>query len=207
VRTSSRAERTSRPLAPALTASQFFSGPAPALRGDGLVLRPWRASDAPALIRALADPGIRHWHMLSLAESQLPAWIRERQRRWLDRAGVDWAIAAAQDDDLLLGRIAIHRLVLGQGLGEVAYWVVPESRGRRIAPRARAALCEWAFDRGVHRLELAHSVDNPASCRVAQRAGFALEGVKRSELRHADGWHDMHLHARLAGDPPPPASS
>jgi hypothetical protein len=28
------------------------------------------------------------------------------------------------------------------------------------------------------------------------------EGTKRAELLHTDGWHDMHLHARLATDKP-----
>ena len=35
---------------------------------------------------------------------------------------------------------------------------------------------------------------------MAAKAGFALEGTKRSALLHADGWHDMHLHARIRGD-------
>lgn len=52
----------------------------------------------------------------------------------------------------------------------------------------------------LHRLELAHSVRNPASCRVADKAGYRLEGTKRQEGRHADGWHDMHPHARLRSD-------
>ncbi|MEU1023512.1 GNAT family protein, partial [Streptomyces sp. NPDC005904] len=53
---------------------------------------------------------------------------------------------------------------------------------------------------GLHRLELTHATANEASCRVALKAGFPAEGTKRSALLHADGWHDMHLHARIAGD-------
>lgn len=53
---------------------------------------------------------------------------------------------------------------------------------------------------GLQRLRLTHSVENPASCRVAERAGFALEGTMRSALLHEDGWHDEHLHARVRGD-------
>ena len=76
--------------------------------------------------------------------------------------------------------------------------MLPTARGRRIAPRALAALTTWSFGTlGLHRVELSHSTANVASCRVALSAGFAAEGTKRSEARHADGWHDMHLHARL----------
>lgn len=186
-----------------LTAETFFAGAQPVLRGEGLVLRPWRASDAGALVRAFADPALRQWHTRSMDEPEAPAWIESRHQRWQERTGVDWAVTA-EDSDALLGRIGIHRFTLYAGLGEVAYWTVAAARGQRVAPRALGLLCGWAFgDRGMHRLELNHSVANPASCRVAERAGFTLEGVKRSELRHADGWHDMHLHARLASDPRP----
>jgi RimJ/RimL family protein N-acetyltransferase len=51
-------------------------------------------------------------------------------------------------------------------------------------------------------LELTHSTVNPVSCRVAVSAGYRLEGTKRRAGLHADGWHDMHLHARLVDDPP-----
>jgi [ribosomal protein S5]-alanine N-acetyltransferase len=44
-------------------------------------------------------------------------------------------------------------------------------------------------------------VANQASCRVGAKAGYELEGIMRGALLHADGWHDMHLHARVAGLP------
>lgn len=40
-----------------------------------------------------------------------------------------------------------------------------------------------------------------SSCHVADRAGYVFEGVKRSQVLHPDGWHDMHQHARIATDP------
>ncbi|WP_306490547.1 GNAT family N-acetyltransferase [Rhodococcus erythropolis] len=64
-------------------------------------------------------------------------------------------------------------------------------------------MSEWAFrEVGFHRLELEHSIHNPRSCRVATKAGFSEEGVRRGSARHADGWHDMHVHARLRSDQP-----
>ncbi len=48
------------------------------------------------------------------------------------------------------------------------------------------------------RLELQHSRQNRASCRVAERSGFALEGTRVRSRLHVDGWHDMHLHGRVA---------
>jgi len=63
----------------------------------------------------------------------------------------------------------------------------------------------WCFETlRLHRVELCHATANVASCRVARYAGFAVEATKRGEGRHADGWHDMHVHARLDTDVPAP---
>lgn len=70
-----------------------------------------------------------------------------------------------------------------------------------MAARALTALTTWVFESaGFHRIEVRHSAANPASCRVAERAGFPLEGVMRGQALHTDGWHDMHLHARVKDD-------
>jgi RimJ/RimL family protein N-acetyltransferase len=87
---------------------------------------------------------------------------------------------------------------LADGLATIGYWVVSAARGRGIAPRALVTVTDWAIQKlGLHRLELEHSTRNPASCRVAEKAGYSLESTKRSQGLHADGWHDMHLHVRL----------
>ncbi|NEC69035.1 GNAT family N-acetyltransferase [Streptomyces sp. SID9727] len=73
------------------------------------------------------------------------------------------------------------------------YWVLPAARGRGVASGALAALSSWALGVGFWRLELDHSTGNDASCAVAAKCGYALEGVKRSAAVHDDGRHDMHL--------------
>lgn len=86
----------------------------------------------------------------------------------------------------------------------MTYWVLSAARGRGVAPRALDAVVDWALGKaGFHRLELHHSTLNEASCRVATKSGFAVEGTKRAEALHLDGWHDMHAHAILATDPRP----
>ncbi len=81
----------------------------------------------------------------------------------------------------------------------MSYWVSPQARGVGAASLATAALSDWLLkDLGLHRLELGHSVLNPASCRVALKAGYAPEGTMRSALLHSDGWHDMHWHSRIS---------
>jgi ribosomal-protein-alanine N-acetyltransferase len=48
-------------------------------------------------------------------------------------------------------------------------------------------LCRWAFEEaGFHRMGLEHSIGNPASSRVAVKAGFREEGIRRGAGLHAD---------------------
>jgi RimJ/RimL family protein N-acetyltransferase len=89
------------------------------------------------------------------------------------------------------------------GTGWVSYWTVEAARGRGVAAGAVRTLADWCFgELGLYRLELGHRVDNPASCRVAIRAGFEVEGLQRAKLSYADGRHDVELHARLITDRP-----
>lgn len=174
----------------------------PALDLPSFVLRPWQASDAPAVSAAYSEPGIRRWHARSMSEEEAREWIGSWPARWDQESGAGWAIAGASG---LLGQISLRRLSLADGVAEVSYWVVPAARRARVATRALRALTGWALDDlGLHRVELTHSTANLASCRVAGNAGYEFEGVMRGQALHADGWHDMHLHSRLAGDPDPP---
>ena len=168
--------------------------------GPDAWLRPWIGDDATALAAAFDDPAIRQWHV-SLANSVDEArdLIERWQSGWPHESEGNWALV--DPDDGLLGRVALKGLDLHSGEAGVAYWMCAAARGRGLCPRAVIALSQWAFqDAGFHRLHLAHSTLNLASCRVADKAGFREEGTRRSAALHVDGWHDMHVHARLSAD-------
>ncbi|MEU4145360.1 GNAT family N-acetyltransferase [Streptomyces parvulus] len=187
---------------PVLAAGTFSGTPQPTLStGDGLLLRPWRDEDAPAVHAAFQDPVMHQWHIRAAeSEDEVRGWIAEWRRGWARERNAQWAVVE-ETGGLLAGRVALREVVLGDGVAEVAYWTTAAARGKGAAARATRALAHWALDRiGFQRLELSHAVANGASCRVAEKAGFVLEGTKRSALLHPDGWHDMHLHARVRGD-------
>ena len=179
-----------------LRAGALGSRPPPVLSAGELVLRPWEPGDAPALVAAYADPGVQHWNGQSMTEREAEAYAAEWAEHWRAERRAGWAVVRG---DELAGRITLRGLDHEQGCAEVTYWVVAAARGTGVAPAAVASVCTWAFgEAGFHRLELQHSTRNPASCRVAEKSGFALEGTRRSSLLHDDGWHDMHLHGRVS---------
>ena len=171
----------------------------PVLYADELTLRPWRAGDVPDLVAAYADPAIQRWHTRSMTADEAAAWVTSANRGWIRETGANWAVT---DGGAVVARMSLRTIDLAEGLAGFGYWVMPAARGRSVAPRALQAVGRWAFDDlGLHRLELEHSTANPSSCRVAAKAGYRLESTKRSQARHADGWHDMHVHVLLDEDP------
>ncbi|MCN9240889.1 GNAT family N-acetyltransferase [Streptomyces sp. RY43-2] len=183
-----------------VTPGSLARQPQPVIPAEGgLVLRPWKDEDAPAVHEVFQDPLMRRWHhYASESVAEALGMIEGWRAAWEGEANAYWAVAGEATDQLL-GRAALRHVALPEGTAEVAYWTASAARGRGIAPRAVTALTRWAFESiGFHRLELTHAVHNEASCRVAEKTGFALEGTKRSALLHPDGWHDMHLHARIA---------
>jgi len=186
---------------PKLTQAVLASGslnqnPQPVLGTAELTLRPWEPSDAADVVAAYADPDIQRWHGQTMTADEAANWVRAWPRRWSEESAAGWAVTGSGQ---LLGRISLNGLSLSSGLAHVAYWVLPVGRGRGVASRALREVTRWAFhDLGLHRLELEHSTRNEASCRVAARGGYELEGTLRQQGLHLDGWHDMHLHATLA---------
>ena len=184
---------------PVLRTGALSAHAQPELLTEGLVLRPWRREDAPALVRAYADPDIHRWHCRSLTPAEAESWIAFEGERWDQERGGSWAITR---DDSILGRAGVGSVSLAEARAAVTYWVLPEARGQGTATSALGAVADWAFGfAGFHRLELDHATANVASCRVAMTAGFVVEGTKRAQGLHLDGWHDMHAHALLADDP------
>jgi len=165
--------------------------------GDGVLLRPWSLDDAEAVMDAYRDEAIQRWHVMradSLAETR--DWISGWQAGWGAETDAIWAVVDAESDTLL-GRAGLKHLKFSDGTADVAYWTVPAARGKGVCPRAVNAMASWAFEAGFHRLDLEHAVANTASCRVAEKTGFAIEGVRRSAWLLADGRCDVHAHARL----------
>lgn len=185
-------------VSPVVLAGHINRNAQPVLRADELTLRPWLPCDAPAVLQAFSDPAIQRWHRQAMtSESEALAWIGQWSDRWQAERDACWAVTRAAE---VLGRVSLRAISLAAGIAQLTYWMLPAARGLGVAPRAAEQVARWAFETGIHRLELHHSVANTASCRVADKLGFPLEGTLRSALLHKDGWHDVHLHAQVSDD-------
>ncbi|MBG0827401.1 GNAT family N-acetyltransferase [Planomonospora sp. ID67723] len=158
-------------------------------------LRGWRPDDVPAVLAAFRSPDMARQ---AARPVDTPAAALEWMAFWGFRDDARAFAVVAGDE--VVGNVAVSNID-AHDTGWVSYWTMPHARGRGVAAAAAIKLAEWAFtERGLFRLELGHRLNNPASCAVATRAGFAVEGVERAKLRYGDERHDVERHARLATD-------
>ena len=157
----------------------------------------------PQLVEACKDPEIPRWTAAPspYTPADAEAWVRGdplAREPWGDR--VSFCVADADGPDLLLGSMSILRIERGYS-GEIGYWTAPWGRGRGITTRAVLVLAKWAIEEfSLRRIELIIAVENAASNRVAERAGFTREGTLR-EFRDSKGvWRDHFMWSLLRSE-------
>ena len=107
---------------------------------------------------------------------------------------------AILDGDAIAGTINVFH-VLREALqsGTIGYWVDHARNGRGLATTAVEDVVAYMFgELELHRAEAATLVDNAASQRVLEKAGFARIGLAPRYLRINDVWRDFFLFQRLA---------
>jgi RimJ/RimL family protein N-acetyltransferase len=181
--------------------------PEQVVEGDRVRLRPYRPADADDLIAGCNDPLTRRFTPLlpsPYTAGDAERWIGQGAPGAFRAGGAAYAIADPATDRLI-GGIGLTHEPGGHRRAYIGYWVAPWARERGMATAATAALSAWAFEHGLHRLDLLTALENLASQRVAIAAGYRREGVLRGVMRGRDGrWEDRVGWARLAGDPPGP---
>jgi ribosomal-protein-alanine N-acetyltransferase len=156
--------------------------PNPPLSDGVVVLRPFRAEDAPAIVAACQDPEIGRLVPIipaAYGEADARAFILMTLQAWHEGTGYEFAIADAATDRYV-GSIGLH-LGPNPRRHSIGYLIAPEFRGRGHATRALRLLTRWGFEQfAIERLALWTLIGNAASQRVAEKAGFRFEGLARN---------------------------
>lgn len=167
------------------------------LPADAAEIRPWAADDLESLVRHA-----NAWDVARHLRDRFPhPYTSDDGQAWLRHcAALDPCTAfAIAVDGAAVGGIGVtpgedvfrHAAELGYWLGQ-AYW------GRGIMSRVVAEFSAWAF--GAFELERIFALTfegNPASARVLEKAGFALEGRLRRAALKEGRFLDCLVYARL----------
>ncbi len=189
-----------------LTGKVLLNPPDPPLADDVIRLEPIGEADHSELLALVHDDAVVAFtHVPKGADSEfVSGWIGRYARGWQDGSCAGF-VARSANDGVFLAFAAIVHLDLAARQGEIGYAVAPAARARGVAGRSVALLTRWGFDElGLIRLVLDIDVANPASERVARRAGYRLEGVRRSAYFKEGRRADVGIWSRLRDDPPVP---
>ncbi|MDG4817615.1 GNAT family N-acetyltransferase [Micromonospora sp. WMMD956] len=195
-----------------------FGRPQPTLfatvAGQELRLRPIEECDLDAITETCRDPHTVEWTTVPTPYERADA---ARFRR--DVADAAWArgtggyFTVADGEDRYVASVDLRIAAADPVQGMVGFMTAPHARGRGYMPAATTALAAWGFTTlGLARVEWRALVGNTASRRVAEKAGFTMEGTARGFLptragSRADAWVASLLPGDLAATTPRPTGS
>lgn len=167
--------------------------------GDALVLREaWTVEPLHALILKNLTR-LRQWEPWAQGEQTrdgLAAFTKAQLHEWVDGTALPAAIVSGDES---VGSIGA-RISPYTGTADVGYWIDASAEGHGLVTRAARSLMEHLeLQHAIRRFEIRAAVDNVRSRAVAERLGFAQEGILRSALVIAGAEQDAVLYARLPG--------
>jgi RimJ/RimL family protein N-acetyltransferase len=162
------------------------------LRGERIVVRPYRESDAQALFEAVAESRdhLRPWLPFADAHQTVEEsrdWIIHQTAQWLLREALGMSIWDATSNRYL-GGIGFHVHSWDTGYFEIGYWIRASAGGHGYITEAVRLLANYAFGTlKANRLEIRCDELNVRSAAIPQRLGFVREGCLRNNATAPDG--------------------
>jgi len=181
----------------------MMSGHLATLHTTRLVLRPFRADDAPAVQRLLSARAVAEQTLTiphPYPDGAAAAFIAQHAE-WIDSGKrLIWAITLEEE---IAGAMGLH-VVAAHRRAEVGYWIARERWGQGIATEALRSVLAHGFDVvGLHRIDAQHYKENPASGAVMRKVGMTHEGRLRGVVLRDGVPRDNELYAMLRTDPRP----
>jgi RimJ/RimL family protein N-acetyltransferase len=162
------------------------------LKGEKVILRPIKMSDAPRFVKWLNDPEVHKFlqtrRHLSLSFER--KWLRNSLK---SKSNVNLAICT--NDGTHIGSTSLelnkdhNRAVFGIVIGDKKYW------NRGLGSEAGRMIIDYGFNKlNLHRIELGVLEYNPRAMKVYKRLGFKKEGVKREHILFRGKYYDdIHM--------------
>ena len=128
----------------------------------------------------------------------LPGWLADGEHQVRYGGGGVHLMMLDRARAKIVGAISVFHADWEVRSAEIGYGVRSDERGQGYATEALVAVSRWALTAaGIQRAWLTANVDNVASVRVAEKAGFHREGTLRRAAAEPDGLHDQAVFSLL----------
>lgn len=105
------------------------------------------------------------------------------------------------ENDKLIGRIGINRIVKENKIGEIGYWIIESAQGRGIITECSRTMLSYGFkELNLNRIEIKCAVENIKSARVPEKLNFKKEGVLRQAEYLNGDFVDLYLFSLLKNE-------
>jgi RimJ/RimL family protein N-acetyltransferase len=165
----------------------------PALAGARLVLRAFRAADIRHFRRWFADAEVvRYWWMRDVPWARWPlvAALILFTRGTLERGSIFWTIEL---DGKPIGHTNIRHIDRGAGHGTAAMFIGEKSaHSKGFGGEAIAVRNRYVFEQlGLHTIRASAFVENVATRRMLEKAGYRIVGRRQSDVSIAGVAHEV----------------
>ncbi|NOT89407.1 MAG: GNAT family N-acetyltransferase [Lysobacter sp.] len=172
---------------------------------NGILIRPWTASDADALFDTISTslPTLSQWLPWAkpgYSRDDSAAWIAYCQRM---REAEDEFHFGAFDTatGALLGSVGLNHRIRAARSAHLGYWVADSARGRGVAVEAAKQAARFGFDTlGLQRIVIQVLPENRASLRVAIKLGAVCEGIARNGILVDGDPREAIVHSLIPAD-------
>lgn len=173
------------------------------LYGDEILLRPARYRDRSAWnnVRAENKEWLTPWEAtLPLVPHDSPAYENQSRPSYFEmvhllhreaRAGRSYSFLIWNGHNLI-GQITMGGVMYGAMRGaHIGYWIDRAYANRGYTTQAVEAVTDFGFKTlNLHRIEINIRPENLPSIRVAEKAGYQLEGARPRYLHINGSWRD-----------------
>jgi ribosomal-protein-alanine N-acetyltransferase len=177
----------------------------PVFESERLRFRELVDADAPALFELFRHEEVTRFYDVEpmhdfAAASAMITFMRER---YANRVGIRWALED-RATGTFVGTTGFNAINVAARKGHIGYELVPAVWRRGLATEVVRALVHFGHDRvGFNRIEAVVMLENHASSRVLEKAGFSEEGVLRAFGYWKGRYHDLRMFSVLRDTPPP----
>ena len=162
------------------------------LQTQRLILSPWKLTFARKMYE--------NWATDSLVTKYL-SWephknVQETEQiisNWVIEPNYHWCIVDKETNEPI-GAIGVVRNFLKDFRCEVGYCLSRKFWNKGIMTEALKKVIEFLFEEGYNKVVLRHSVENPASGRVMQKAGMTFLGTNPKDNFVKGRFHDTNYY-------------
>lgn len=170
----------------------------PILEKNNIVLRKLELFDFASYFDYVTDETISKQFNFNYNQESAKNRLEELVEKYTkDNKPYIWVIALKSTNEFI-GMITVDTVSFTNKRFSLAYGIRKKYRGNNYAYLASVILIDFIFKNfDMHRLELAHNVDNIASQKIIEKLGARFEGVARESKLYNNVFKDRKIYSIL----------